>query len=433
MFFDMADNETVVLKPVGDVELWYAEPADRAWRLPLHVEWKRDDSDGALYGLIIPGTCFYHVQVLQMEAIIGAYSLEDRSDRWLVPRAHIEELLHKAPGIHAEFYYQWPEKGHPPIPSQHGQSVEVRNRTVRSKRFDSFTHFISATHNLPPDVVGVVLSAIAQSGTEWLVWHRQPIDLGFVRLMAFPFRANWKEIVLFKKKSADIIKALLSPRLIRSQRLTSMRFAATLCSPHNVALRGGAEYSRIDYSIEAMTTPGFDRNVESIEGDRIRQGNYAGQYSKAVEKIYDSIVDCLVLYAKKTQSAWAKLHQSSSGCGTSLFPTRAREFNDVPLSDLPVDIIPAGNDFSVFAEREGKGHLAALSAPPPPRLLALPSILPAADDVRTCGGNGDMVEPRPGGTAGLSVLDASQGIASGKPVLSCGSTETWCPPRMGTK
>jgi len=345
----MDANATIVLKPVGDVELWYAEADDCSWRLPIHVEWKQDSSNGNLYGLILPGTCFYHNQSIVMNDLLGRHSLEDRQDRWLVPHSSIEGLLRKAPGIHAEFYYYWPDDGQPPVPSHRGLSVPVRQRPAR---FGSFVEFVSAQRGLPADVVQAVLTAIGQVGTRWLVEYHQPIDLGFVQLLAVPFRVNWKEIVLFKGKPNNLIKALLSIRRECRHRLTAMRFPATLCSPQNIALCGGVRAARIDYSIEAMTTPGFDKAVERIEEERIQAGNYVAQYSKSIEKLYESIIDCLAHYAQKTQAAWAAVRKGGDGSDPSFVPTVARVVNGVCLTNLPVDIIPTGSDFSVFIEKQ---------------------------------------------------------------------------------
>lgn len=428
---DASDNNaTVVLKPVGDVELWFLEASDCSWRLPVHVEWKEDNRNGNIYGLIIPGTCFYHAQLLCVNAVLGDHTLlEERTDRWLLPREQIESLLRKAPGIHAEFYYDWHEQDHAPIPSHHGMSVPLKRRAAK---FGSFVEFIAAERGLPPDVVSVVLTAIGQVGPRWLLEYHQPIDLGFVQLMAVPFRANWKEIVMFKRKPDGLLKALLAPGRECFRLLSDLRFGATLCSVQNIALCGTAKHSRIDYTIEAVANEAFDRAVDQIEDDRAERGGYVARHSKAVEKLYDQIVDCLVRYAKKTQAAWAAVHHGSTVGSPTFVPSIPRCFTGSSLSNLPVHIVPTGNDFSVFAEEEGGGQRITLRKTPAkvPKVSAVPS---TADDVRPRGGDGDVAEPRPRGTNGVPVLDAGQGAGAGQPMLPCGSTETWCPPRMGTE
>jgi len=423
----MDANATVVLRPVGDVELWYLDADDYTWRLPLHVEWKMDDATSKVYGLVLPGTCFYHLQSLSVHAILGRHSLEERTDRWLLPRDTVEALLRKAPGIHAGFYYDWPDKTHPPIHSAHGISVAVRKPTAA--QCDSFAAYVSSQHGLPADVVNVVLAAVAQSAPEWMLKHRKVIDLGFVRLLALPFRSNWKEIVMFKGKTTGLLEALLSHRRERMQRLLAMRLPATLCSPQNIALRGGSKNTFLDHTIEATTTSDFDKAVEAMEDERLERGDYVTQYAKTVERLYESIVQCLVHHAQKTQAAWAAVRKSSDGGGPTFVPSKPREYHGVSIEDIPVDIIPTGSDFSVFAEREGEGKRIPL--PPSAHAMRQVSDFPqAADDLRTGGGNGKLVEPRPGGTNGMPVLDAGQGAGSRQPVFSVSSTERRSSPRM---
>lgn len=387
MFFCVDSNETIVLKPVGDVELWYAEAADRSWRLPLHVEWKEDESNGNLYGLILPGTCFYHTQLLAMQAILGRFSLEERIDRWLVARPDIESILHKAPGIHASFYYHWPNTDHAPIPSNHGMSVITK---PRPSRFGSFAEYISVQRHIPLDVVNVVLTAIGQCGSEWMVRYHQPIELGFVRLLAVPFRINWKAIVLFKGKAMGLLNALLAePRRECRHRLSQMKVAATLCSPNNIALRGGSHQSFVDYSIEAMTTSAFQRAVEQIEEERLQRADYVAQHGKTVERLYESIVDCLVHYAQKTQAAWASVSKGRNGGGASFVPATSKIISGISPSNIPVDIVEIDSDFSVFAERDRKSKRVAVS-PKADEVQGVSAVPPAADDVRRRGGNGDV-------------------------------------------
>lgn len=378
----MDSNETVVLSPLGDVELWYAEAGDSAWRLPLHVEWKQDPRNGDVYGLVLPGTCFYQIQSLAVAAILQRHSLEERLDRWLLPRQKIEALLRKAPGIHAEFYYRWPAANHPPIPSHH--SLTLRPRRPKMPKSESFAEYVAGERHIPIDVVNAVLTAISQLGAAWLVEYGRTIDLGFARLMALPFRANWKEIVLWKGKPSGLARALTLRRPERTRSLASVRLPAMLCSPDNVALHGGVLPSaRIGYCIEAVADPSFDAEVERVECRRIEQGGYVKRFQKEIEDRYETIVECLAHYAKKVHAAWATVRASSPGGGLAFFPIRAHSVRDVPLSDIPADIIPTGSDFSVFAEGRGKGARQRVALPPSADALQEVSGVPfPTDDMR---------------------------------------------------
>ena len=426
--FSMADNGSVVLRPIGDVELWYADADDCTWRLPVHVEWKQDPGSDDVYGLVLPGVCFYQAQLMAITAKLARYSLEDREDRWLIPRAHIESLLHKAPGIHAEFYYDWPDKDHPPIPSHHG--VSIRMRRTDNPRAISFTEYVAHEFGIPADVVGVVISAIADCGPRWLVKYRRSIDLGFVKLAAFPFRSNWKQIVLFKGRSKGLFKALTASKRLRLSRLTGLRLPAWLCSPQNIGLIGGdLPLARVDYCIEAISNSKFEKAVDEVERERMARGNYIDQYTKGVEHLYETIVDCLANYARKAEAAWAAVRPSGFDGSLAFEPTRDQRIDGVSAEDIPVDLIPTGGDFSVFAEKETARKCLALH-PQIETMQSLSAVPSATHDLRKRHGDGDMGQPRPEGGTGLPLLHAGQGAGAEQSMLSCGSTHAGLPSRM---
>lgn len=365
---------TIVLRPVGDVELWCVQAADRSWRLPVWVEWKQRDN-GELYGLVLQGVCFFQTQLLAAQAMLQPYSLEERADRWLLTKANVERLLHKLPGIHPEFYYDWPDSTRP-VPSPH-HSVTIPHMPET----DTFAQFVAEHYALPIDVVRTVLMSAGHVATRWLVEFGKPLDLGFVTLTAVPFRMNWKEIVMFKDKNRGLLKALLASRRERTISLARMRFPATLCSPDNVGLRSG----RLEYSVEAMTTNLFEQQVDDIEAQRTT--NFVVHYTQWIEGFYETIVDCLAHYARKVEAAWATVRKGGNGRDLAFVPAKPRAFDGVPLSDLPVDIVPTGSDFSVLAEKEGTSQRVALHPPTPP-VQQVPGVPPTADDVRERKGTG---------------------------------------------
>ena len=196
---------------------------------------------------------------------------------------------------------------------------------------------------------------------------------------------------MFKRKNDDLLKALLAPGRECLRRLSAMRFGATLCSRNNIALRGGVTQARLDYSVEAMTTPEFDDAVTRIEEERIKLGDYVSQYAKSVEKLYEPIVDCLVHYAQKTQAAWAAIRHGGGGSRATFVPAKPKPFGGFSLSDLPVDIVPTGSDFSIFAEEPRKGRPPGVSTKAH-EVQKVPAVPPAAHDVRQRNGHRDLDE-----------------------------------------
>lgn len=425
---------TVVLKPLGDVELWFAEADDCSWRLPLHIEWKQYPETGALFALVLPAVCFYAVQLQTIQAMLGPQSLEKRTDRWLLPKNAAAASLRKAPGIHAEFYYLWPGGVHPPIPSPYhavGLSAPELPPPRRVEHYRSLAEFIARERGIPADVTLVVLTALSQLGARWMLEYRKVLDLGFVRLVALPFRINWKEIVSFKCRPWKL-KHIFSGMQTRERDklLKQLGLESIACSVHNVGLRVG-EVRRLDYTIEAIPQPSFEKTANTIEAERMAAGrtSYVAYYEEAVELFYNHIVEALANYIHKVHASWASVSQiGKSGVLGFLPVSRWRaKVRGIPLCDLPAHIIPPVSNFSVTAEGESCPLLISEQTDEVQEVPALP---PPSDDVRESDVGGDVGEPRPEGTDGVPLLDAGQGDAPGQPVFPSDSTLAGDPPRM---
>lgn len=421
----MSGTGLVTLKPVGDVELWYAEPEDGSWMLPLHVEWKQAP-DGAQFALVLPGVCLYQIQLVAISGLLQTHSLEDRNDRWLLHRSIVASLIRKAPGIHAEFYYRWPGGTHPPIPSPYHPvqlPAQADPPPRRAEHHRTFAQFISMEVGVPTDVCMVVLTGIQRCGARWLL-ERQVIDFGWVRLFALPFRANWKEIVMFKCRPWKLGSVLREKPRLRDALLKRLGFQRVACSVHNVALLNRRVEGRLDYTVEAVTTDSFERTADTVESDRMKSGqtSYVGHYEEAVEVLYDRIVEALANYVRKVETTWATVRAVGGGSVlTFLSVSRQRaKVRGLPLADLPAHIVPPLSDFNVLAEKEESDpELIRAQADEVQAMSALP---PPADDLRGCEVDGDVGEPRPTGTDGVPLLDAGESAATGQPVLPGDST-----------
>jgi hypothetical protein len=416
----MKNEGTVRLRPVGDVELWFAQPEDCQWMLPLHVEWKCAPG-GETFGLVLPGVCFYQIQLLAVDAILRRHSLEKRQDRWLLPKAVLQAVLHKAPGIHAQFYYHWPGGTHPPIPSAyHPIQLQVQERPPprRLEQYRSLAEFISTERGIPADVVVVVLTAIQQVGARWLLEHRQVLDFGWVKLFALPFRANWKEILMFKCRPWRLNSILRYKPRDRDALLKRLGFQAIACSVHNIALKARSKGSdhRVVYTVEAITTESFERVSEAVESERMKTGrtSYVGHYEEAVETFYHQIVESLLHYVRKVDATWATVRASCNKGILSFVPVdrQRAKVRGVPLADLPAHIVPPVSNFSVLAEGEGSDpELIQAQAAEVQKVSAL---LPPPEDLRQCDGG----EP-----VGVPLRHDSEGAGAGQSMLPCDSTQ----------
>jgi hypothetical protein len=406
----MDSNGTVDLHHIGDVELWFAEGADSSWRLPLHVEWKENPSTKERFGLVLTPLCFYETQLTALRVLFQERAQEVEADQingWLLHEGDVVALLRKAPGIHAEFYYDWLGT-EPPVTSTY------RKRTLRKglepRRLESyrdFAEFISRERHLPEDVVLTVFNAICQLGARWLL-DRKTLDLGFVRLVALPFRVNWKQVLAWKCRPWRLLTVLRYPQDLRKQTLAHHKFKDALESIHNVGLRG----KRLDFTIEAIQTRNFEKTVDEMEELLAKKKDVSEvqRYQETVKELYEQIVEAMVHYSQKIIAPWAKLHTSSlTGVETLLhFGRHSHRVRGAFLHELPDDTLPTHP--AVPLPRKSEPATVPAPAAQVPQVSVVP---PPASNLRRRRLPGDVGEPRPGGTNGLPVLDAGEGPAPG--------------------
>lgn len=409
--------------PDGDLELWYAEPPDKSWMLPLYVRWYKETQSGSIFGLVMQAVGFYHNQLLTIRTILEMHNIDsEHSDRWLIPKAMVYTKLIKAPGVTPSFYYRWTSE-FPPLPlNWNPLSVHVDQPPPRrSEEFRSFADFISHERHIPADVVLIVLTAISQVGAKWLLNYRQAIDFGFVKLVAFPFRSNWKQIVAEKCKSISLLNILSLGGSRRRAILSQIGFPEMVSSLHNIGIKKAQENYRLEYTVEAITNDKFEKSCASTENAMHRAGStsYVRHYEKSVEIHYENIIESMEVYLRKANLPFAKVFASSDGCILTFKPIgRTAKFKGIDLARLPVHIV---ENYSRFSVTQGESDPRLISAPPD-EMPEVPVIPPPTDDVRGRGIGDDVEEPRTDGTSGVPVPHAGEGAAAGGPVLPLGST-----------
>lgn len=398
----------------GDRELWYAKAQDDSWSLPFIIEWKVDLKEEKHYGLVMPAVCLYNSQLLLVKALLDHHDIQKSPNRWLVPKAMVEVLLHKAQGITPTYHYKWTEDNYPPLPTvwKNMQLKTGQPDNIRPESDRSFISFVAQEHRIPSSVVAMVLKAVSSSAPKWLLEERKVIDLGFATLMALPYRANWKEIVAFKFRKWKLLGMLGLPQQNKEDALIEAGVPEGLCSPQNLGIRRATRYSGgyyIDYTLETVPKKKFNEAIRECEGKRLACGttSYVLSFERTVETLYPHILDALENYLHKTSLPFARLHEGIKRRLLNFLPTRRNQVKvrGVVVNKLPVHIVTPDSCFS--AEAESSDEVRVREKAPP--LQALPAVSSAVDDVRGCEKQGDVEQPGEGGTDGLPMLHASQG------------------------
>lgn len=415
-----------MLFPIGDRELWFAKAADDSWALPLFLEWKLDRTTNIEYALVMPAVGLYTNQHLVLKALLGSHDIQGRDDNWVISKKMTAALLHKAPGITPMAYYRWPDPNQPVIPLSNPLNVSPKGPKIRtepgSSDYEAFVSHVSSTNGLPSSAVRAVFRAVMEAAPKWMLEERRPLDLGFCRLVAVPFRANWKEIVAFKFKRWKLLGLLGLPRTERQAALEEAGLPEALCSPHNVGLRRGAigkDTLRIEYQLEAIPNHKFDSVVKSVEAARITCGttSYVASWERTVEALYHHLVDALETYLHKTALPFAKVSERGRAGLLRFLPSSGltNKLRGVALRHLPVNIVASNSRFSVFGE---SGNPTAVRPKAPP-VSPLPDIPQTAGHLREPEEQRQLAEPGDweSGVTGVPLRNVSKGENEGQSVL----------------
>lgn len=416
-----SSTETVNLYPYGDRELWYAQGED--WSLPLFVLWHEDKTIARHWALIEPCFSLYNSQHLLMTKLFEAHDALGTKDRWLILKPTCEAMLTKAPGVTPERYYKWPDCKLRPLPAWKPISYSpehpngVGEAMIREDN-RAFVGYVAESSNIPSSVVRIVLEAVADAAPRWMLEKRKPVDLGFCRILAAPFRGNWKEIISFKLGASKLLSLFSNYRngeLMKE--LESVGLPEVMTSPHNIGLRA----RRIDYVLEVTPAPRFEKFANEFSHKVITLGHssHVQHYEQMVENLYADLVEALRYYIKKVSTPFARVSHGFGSGLVRLLPAVRKTFKSrrLPLADLPQRIIPTTSRFSIFSEQD-KLELVQAKITALPEMSGTPS---QTLDLRGCHLAAD-VECFPGrddapGTAGVSLLDASQKPVAGQSML----------------
>jgi len=406
---------TLELIDPSDRELWILNnvAGEMEWELPMFLEWRRDKGTNEQYALIVPAVSPYPTQAMAIRSRLSPFSVTEDSNRWIIAGQHIPHLLRKAPGITPRRYYRWPDEAMPLIPA--AMPVSVEDGSPEALECDEFLQHVSKRSEIPLAVLRVVWQAICSDAGKWMLKNNKSLDFGFVKLLALPFRANWKEIVAAKLGRSGLASILGMSRKARRQQLQEIDLPATLCSLDNVAISDNC----MQYVIEAVPTPRFTADCNRAEGRKMAAGveSYVRSFEDAVESQYDDIIEVLKENSRKVGMPYGRLCESPSDGSVRIVPTVGREVEGGVKSDrrLPAYIISPHSPFSVERAQSEQ----TLVHPKTPALSSLSDLQSEPDDLRGCDESGRLDQPslREAGAVGMPMLDAGQGETSGQPML----------------
>lgn len=187
---------------------------------------------------VVPGVPLNGDQMSFLTTRLSEASLHCGAGFWVMRAANMAGIAFKAPGITPEYYMRWSDAGAPAAepaatpPPQHQEvvspDVEFIDAMARRSGFND------------RHAAAVFYHAFCQVAIEWLLDDRKPLNLGFCRLHAMPYRINWREILAAKFEGLGRI--LRDPAEKRDATLEAMNFDAHLCSASLAEMRDGGAF-----------------------------------------------------------------------------------------------------------------------------------------------------------------------------------------------
>lgn len=279
------------LKFLGDRELWLVKRGH--WCLPVYVTTCKDEKADTIYCMVVPCLMPTLSQHEALTKVFANYSVSDTKDKWIIPVACVAGLMEKAPGITPEFYCVWGENGEASDVTEMVDSVTVPLKDgEESKAVDDFIRYVF--QGQPEWTMGQLCSMwnIFQIyGASWIYEKGKTLDMGFVKLDALPYRANWKQIFLAR-----------FPAIARWCRLDKTKRQAKFEMDEDISrfIRGSwmVEIDRKDWfvhwTIDARPTAAWNTYVNDNERKRYRQLSkyaYSAWWRSKINKLEARIYD----------------------------------------------------------------------------------------------------------------------------------------------
>jgi hypothetical protein len=153
----------------------------------------------------------------------------------------------------------------------------------------------------------LVWLAITQEMPRRLVADMKPIDLGWAKLHAFPYRKNWKQIVLSRFPNAiEQLPAATNDRAGKHEAVMQTELPAHLRNTVLNALDPGDKDSgqyKFRWTLEVEESKAFVEWAKEFETDRhatLKRSDYAKQWGAVIARQFPQIVDVFTSFVRQT-------------------------------------------------------------------------------------------------------------------------------------
>jgi hypothetical protein len=305
----------------GDTELW-AVMKGAKWSVPFYCDPCEDELGNKMMA------CYPAVAISEspiandLHEVLKAKQYAVKGYYRLFKRDVFQALFTKCPGVTPDAYF-WEHKGKKPSFEGFKMPLEIYgNPDFNSDFIDSVWR---RTQLVDQATFKMVYKAILQEMGPYLLHRMKPIDFGWFKVGAVPFRVNWKQALLakfpyltrlFKMKSdpdeffakeEKVLHALHSPQM--------MSVFPTSKRPKMPHVWG--------WSLEVVPSQEWATYSHETEKARINHYPdhlYVSAWAKVIEKLWPFIHDCLRTFVVKTMDQNAALVEVRNGSVRVLVP-----------------------------------------------------------------------------------------------------------------
>ena len=263
----------------------------------------------------------------------------------------------------------------------------------------------------------LVWLAICQAMPHRLLVDMVSVDFGWAKLHAFPYRKNWKQIVLSRMPNfLEQMKEVNGKTTY--QKALNTDLPAVIRNTVLVALdKDDHGKHKFGWTLEVEESQEFDKWAKDVEIERhknISRKDYATQWASIINKQATDIFQCWYRFVRQTTTPAAHLGRGDATSCSGLVPYIAGKGSRVArVDDVPVDPVTpngAGELYDDTGRRVVVGK--AKSMPSLPVLRAVPAYL------REPGGSGSSLQWAGSGENRMLVLGPTVSEGRSQDVLA---------------
>ena len=258
--------------------------------------------------------------------------------------------------------------------------------------------------------------AITQEIPRWMVGDLKSVNFGWGELHAFPYRANWKNIVL--SRFPNPLRRLRDKELRKSAEETEL--PALFRNVINCAIdKQEGKFSSFQWTLEVTPNPEWFAYTRKVESDRSKLTNrhgYALSWGSIITRLFPSILKVFHRWVAQTALPAGALSSGDGPSGSFLVPyTGPGGVRPVRVDDGAVNpITPTDGELT-----DDRGRRLVV-AKPNKSVLQMPILQFRRADVRDSGGVPTRLQWEGGDGHGLLVLHPLGGSGPEENLLAPG-------------